>query len=134
MLAASGVTFSIVNQPLVFKKGRSDSLSSNSISVYTEAVKAIRQLASEIPKAYHQDLAEATSRMGYSLFSQKAYSSGKRAYELARTLGVPTYRRHPKAFRWAARIFGPENAEILRRYWRVAVPPEIRAFLRKPFL
>lgn len=110
-LAASGITYAVVLEPLVTFRVRPHGRSQRRVEVWTSAVAAIEQLAGELPTGYRPDLAEAAARAGSQLFRLGARSEARRAFKLAKRLGPPTFAGQRRLYRTLARRVGPAMAE-----------------------
>lgn len=131
-LAASEVSYNVINEPLVFKRNRPDSQSHDSIiGVWVAAVEAIKLLSGEIPVQYQLDLAEAAARFGSILFKLGAISKAREAFKLADKLGPSTFRQQRKLYRLIAKTFGPEIAERIGVFYRSILPQRFREYLTK---
>lgn len=104
--------YKIITTPLVIQRVRSNSMSSNKLELYREAVKALDLLENELPQEYKTDLGQAYSRVGHNLFKLKDYENSKNAFSKAKTLGS-TYKGRSKLFGITAKLFGQMSAEII---------------------
>lgn len=111
-LAASGVRFAVIEDPLV-QRMRVSGRSQDQIEVWSSALEAIEGLSKEIPKKYHQDLAEKAAQAGSILFRLGDRINARQAFTLARRLGPPSFRHRQFLYRIAAKTLGQEAAERL---------------------
>ena len=130
-LAASGVSFSILPDPLVVIRVRPESRSQNRLEVWTSIVDAVAALARELPASYRPELAEAAARAGSQLYKLKARQRAREAFALASRLGPPVFDGQSSYYRWVARTFTPEVAEELGLLYRALLPGAVRARARQ---
>lgn len=130
-LAISGVSYTIIRDPLVTIRIRPESRSSNHIEVWCSAAQAIAQLADEVPLQYKPDLAEAAVRAGSVLFKLGAYTEARKAFHLAKEIGPPLYSQQRRLYRAVARTIGPENTERLGHLYRRWFPENLRRRLAR---
>jgi glycosyltransferase involved in cell wall biosynthesis len=129
-LAASGISFVIIDRPLVHIRVRTESRSQNHLEVWLDALQAIELLAAELPARYRQDLAERCAGAGMMLHHLHAHEASRRAFDLARELGAPSYSGRPPAYRFVAGAFSPFLAETLASMYRAMLPIVLRKSLR----
>jgi hypothetical protein len=130
-LAASGIHYAIIDEPLVMIRIRPSSRSQNHLEVWTSAFMAVQWLARELPSCYQADLAEAAARIGSMLFKLGARAQARQAFQLAIRLGPPTYSQQRRLYQILARLFGPEAAEDVSTLYRNAIPQRMRSYLNK---
>jgi len=129
-LAASGVSYKIIREPLVVIRLRASGRSSNRVEVWSSAIGAIAFLSKELPSRYYPDLAERAAYCGSALFRLGARSEAKKAFKLATNLGPPTFRNRRRLYQIIARALGPMNAERVGMLYRVAFNKRIHRFYR----
>lgn len=125
-LAATGASYTAISTPLIFQRLRSGSHSQNQTLCWTSALESVRLLAQELPVTYHSDLAEASSRIGSTLFSLQAYADAKRAFQLAQQLGTPYFQHRHSLYRTIANVLGQEFTEWLGFAYRKVLPTSLR--------
>lgn len=131
-LAASGITYTVIKEPMVLHELRETSHSSrNRKLVWASMIDSIRLLSDELDYKYRKDLAEAALRGGSKLFRLGARSEAKRAFKLADELGPPSFINQGRFYRYMAKIFGPEIAERLEMLYRNSVCEVFRRKLPK---
>lgn len=128
-LAASGITYTVIDDPLVVIRLRAESRSQRQLEVWASAVQAVASLAEELPPRYRSDLAECAARAGSTLFKVGAVSEARRAFQMARRLGEPSFAEQPGAYRWLARTFNPELAKRVAAAYRALIPRTVRAHI-----
>lgn len=130
-LAASGVRYAVITEPLVRTRIRPTSRSSNQEEVWSHALKAIEFLVNEVSPQYHPDLANAAIRAGAILFRIGAREKAREAFRTAYRIGPPDFREMRRLYRWIAKAFGPEMTEWLSAVYRKMVPVEVRRFVQE---
>ena len=128
-LAASGLSYQVITDPLIQIRIRPSSRSQDRLEVWTSAIKAIARLASELPIDYRVDLAEAAARIGSSLYRMSAFTEARGAFNLAYDIGPPTYAQQRSVYRIVAGRYGPEVAENFGAIYRNIMPEKVRKFL-----
>jgi GT2 family glycosyltransferase len=128
-LAASGIRYEIIDEPLVRIRIRTDSRSQNRVEVWTSALDAIRFLANELDPQYKPDLAEKAVQVGSILFKAGAREEARLAFRTAQELGPPTYNQQRRLYGLVARSLGPEAAERFGQLYRGVVFQSGRKFL-----
>jgi hypothetical protein len=118
LLAASGICYEIIDEPLVTIRIREESRSQNQIEVWTCALEAICSLAGELDPRYRGDLAEKAAQAGSILFKAGAREQARRAFRVARDLGPPKYDQQRPIYGFIAQAFGPEIAERFGMLYR----------------
>lgn len=126
-LAASGISYAVLDEPLVVIRLRTESRSQKQIEVWTSALQAIEHLAEELPMGYRPDLSDTAARAGSILFKLGAPAEARRAFRLARHLGRPRFSGQGSAYRFIARRFSPEVAERVAAGYRAVFPHSLRA-------
>ena len=126
-LAASGITYTVIEDPLVLIRLRSEGRSHRQVEVWESAVHAVAALAEELPRRYRPDLADCAARAGSTLYKLGAVGEARDAFQVARRLGEPRFREQPVAYRWIARTFSPELAERVAASYRGMIPKTVRA-------
>jgi len=129
-LAASGITYRIISEPLVMQRVRADSRSQHQQEVFTSAVRGIALLAEELPARYRPELSDAAARAGMALYRIGAHAEARHAFSLARSLGRPPLRAEHSLYRLAASLIGLEGAERAGSVYRRLVPVSVRARMR----
>jgi hypothetical protein len=117
-LAASGIRYALIDEPLVGMNLRPDSRSRNRLEVWRDALLALSLLAEELPVAYRPDLSERTGAVGSKLYELGDREAARRAFRLACELSRPTYAGRSSAYRAIARTAGPMAAEHVARAHR----------------
>lgn len=130
-LAASGISFTIIDSPLVQIRVRADSRSQNQREVWSSTLKALHLWAQELPSFYSQDIAETAARVGSILFQLGERDKAREAFALAQHLGPPRLPSHHRWYRMAVSLFGLENTEMIGRFYRSLLPSPIRAALAR---
>src|SRR5205807_9484188 len=77
-LAATGLRWRAIDEPLVIQRVRPDSRSTNREEVYLSALQAVESLATELPAPYRDALADAAGRFAGILFQLGAFAAAKR--------------------------------------------------------
>lgn len=126
-LAASGITYTIIDEPLVLIRLRAEGRSQRQVEVWSSVVQAVSALANQLPGEYRPDLAEFAARAGSSLFKLGQVGEAREAFRIARSIGRPRFQEQPSAYRWVARTFSPELAESVSAVYRATVPKNLRA-------
>lgn len=129
-LAAAGVTYCIIDEPLIIKRVREESRSENLEEVFISAVQGITLLAEELPVRYRPELSDAAARAGRALYRIGACDDARSAFLLARSLGGPPLRREHSLYRLAAGVLGLEGAERAGSVYRRLVPAPVRGRVR----
>jgi GT2 family glycosyltransferase len=134
-LAASGVSYVALDQPLIRMHMRAASRSQNSREVWLDFLKSLEFLldSGTVAPRYQADLADAFGRAGMYLFHVRAYSEGRRAFRRAKSVGPPSYRYQGRFFRGISRTLGPEVTEWMRTTYRAAIPSQTRTAIRGRF-
>ena len=128
-LAARGIHFDVLPEPLVVMHRRPDSRSEERREVLDSTLQAIRLLASEIPARYQKDLSEVAAHAGSVLFRLGAHSDARAAFRLARRLGPATLESEPYSYRVLSQIAGQECAEWVGYVYRRTLPSSLRNFM-----
>jgi hypothetical protein len=128
-LAASGVRYAIIGEPLVRQRLRASGRHQRGLEVWTSCCAAIEGLAEQLPRTYRPDLAEAAARAGSQLFALGARAEARGAFELARRLGPVRTEHRPRAYALLARTVGFEAAERVALAYRRLLPNELRAHI-----
>jgi hypothetical protein len=126
-LAASGISYTVLDEPLVLIRLRTEGRSQRQVEVWSSAVQAVAELANELPPRYRADLAESAARSGSALYRLGAAHESHAAFNLARRLGPPTFVGQSPVYRLVARTFTPELAEWLGARYRSTLPHAVRA-------
>jgi glycosyltransferase involved in cell wall biosynthesis len=128
-LASSGITYSVIEDPLIFIRVRWSGRSHNHFEVWNSALHSISRLANELPTEYLIDLSEAAARIGSMLFQLGALPEARNAFQLARELGPPNFEGRAFVYRILARKMGQERAELVARWYRKKLPTPLRVWL-----
>jgi glycosyltransferase involved in cell wall biosynthesis len=128
-LAASGVSYKIIREPLVIIRLRASGRSRNQVEVWASAVEAITFLSKELPSDYYPILAEKAAYCGSVLFRLGAHTVARKAFQLAHELGPPTFRGRRALYRGMAKLFGPLVAERMGSLCRRVLPEWVRRHL-----
>jgi glycosyltransferase involved in cell wall biosynthesis len=129
-LAASGITYGIIDEPLVIKRVRVESRSENHQEVFTSAVQGIALLAEELSARYRPELSDAAARAGMALYRIGAHADARKAFLVARNLGGPHLRSEHSLYRLVASLIGLEGAEWTGSVYRRLVPASVRGRMR----
>jgi hypothetical protein len=129
-LAASGITYGVIDEPLVIQRVREESRSQNHQEVVASAVQGIALLADELPARYLPELSDAAARAGRALYRIGAHADARDAFSLARNLGRPPLRGQHSLYRLAASLIGLEGAERAGSIYRKLVPASVRGKMR----
>ena len=130
-LAARGVRYRLVDTALVTIRVRSEGRSSNQREVWSSALQALKLQATELPTAYSNELAEMAAYVGSQLFKLGARHTAGEAFQLAYSLGPPTYVRQRRSYRLLAGALGPEAAEWISASYRRLLPEPLRRALAR---
>jgi glycosyltransferase involved in cell wall biosynthesis len=125
-LAASGIRWSILDEPLVLQRLRPDGRSQHGCEASLGMLESLCLLASELPARYRPALAERAVRVGSVLFRAGAPADASRAFALAASLGRPSFRHERRTYRLIARGLGPEFAERVGSVYRAVLPQALR--------
>jgi glycosyltransferase involved in cell wall biosynthesis len=125
-LAASGIRYGILPEPLVLCRSRIDSRSRNEVEVQRSLVQAMERLSGELDPGYQVDLAETAARAGSRLFFLGDLNGARSAFCLARRLGPPQLLSFSPRYRTVGRILGLEAAEWMGWCYRRALPERLR--------
>jgi glycosyltransferase involved in cell wall biosynthesis len=118
-LAASGVTYSVIEESLIMQRFRANSHSRKNFKLaWVSMIESIRLLSSELPDKYRTDLADAAVRGGLVLSRLGAKKEANEAFRLAYKIGRPTFRHEKRAYRILARVLGPQTAEQIASLYR----------------
>jgi glycosyltransferase involved in cell wall biosynthesis len=128
-LAASGLQYVVIDEPLVGIRLRNKSRSQNRIEVWRDAVRAVSSLAQELPLQYRNDLANAAVRFGAALFQLGDKEQARVAFKLAWEIGPPSLDRQKKLYRILAKTLGFEWAEYASSLYRRMLPEKFRQFM-----
>jgi glycosyltransferase involved in cell wall biosynthesis len=131
-LAAKTKRFEILEEPLVRIRLRSDGRSRRITEVYESAIKAVKLLSEELPRAYRLELANAAARFGSQLYQIGEKDTARQGFELARQLGPPALDDRSPLPRFLARSVGLEATEWLGSWYRKLVPEKLRRWVRRP--
>ena len=130
-LAARGIHYSVLLDPLVIIRIRSNSHSQNRSQVFSEKIKAIRLLSFDLPPAYAGALADACAEAASNLFHLGLKEEAREAFQIAKKIGPPLFRDQRRLYRLLAKMGGQELAEKIGWIYRSTVPPLIRTALGK---
>jgi len=128
-LAARGVHYRLIDTPLVIIRVRLEGRSSRQLEVWASALQALKLQAKELPTAYGKELAEMAAYVGSQLFKLGARHTASEAFQLAHSLGPPTYARQRRSYRLLASALGPEAAEWISLSYRRLLPEPLRRAL-----
>jgi glycosyltransferase involved in cell wall biosynthesis len=128
-LAAHGVTYAVITEPLVIVRIRQAGRHQQWLEVWNSFLQSVELLSGELPSRYRPDLADAAALAGSALFRMDARAEARRAFRLAKRLGPPSYRPQRRLYRTLARSLGPWVAEQLAGWYRHALPATFRGFL-----
>lgn len=112
-LAFHSVSYKIVETPLVIQRVRKNSMSSNSLELYREAIKALILLESELLPVYKKELAEAFARFGHKLYTLGDVKAARFAFLNSKRLSKISFKGRSKLFSFIANWFSYEFAERL---------------------
>lgn len=125
-LAASGVSYALLHDALVFIRVRRESRSQNQRETLACMAEAVELLAAELPTEYRPYLAEIAAYAGSGLFKAGERRGARAAFRLAWRLGPPTLATQRRFYRGVARRFGPEAAEYITAAYRALLPERLR--------
>jgi glycosyltransferase involved in cell wall biosynthesis len=128
-LAARGVRWTVITDPLVIQRLRSGGRHHRSVEVWSGCMQAILGLSSQLPSRYRPDLADAAVRAGSQLYKLGARSEASAAFKLAAQLGPPCFSTHRRLYRLLSRAFGFQTTEQLGRTYRRVMPNRLRAYV-----
>lgn len=129
-LAAAGLSYTAIDEPLVAIRLRPDSRSQQRVEVWRSALQAMESLRELLPEKYRTDLADRAVRIGATLYNLAHRQEARRAFEWAKRTGPPTFQGMPSSYRWIASWLGPEWAERIGRFYRRSLPAGWRETLR----
>lgn len=130
-LAAAGVTFALIHEPLVRQRLRPQGRSQDRRAVWTDCVAAVRLLARELEPRYRPLLADKARRAGVVLLELGAFREARAALRLAASLGPGSGRGEGAVRRGLVRVAGVEGAEWLAWAYRRMVPAQLRRWARR---
>ena len=130
-LAASYIKFTVIYEPLIFIRVRSESRSQNHRETRLYMLEAVQLLATEIPKEYHNELAEVAAYVGSNLFKLGDLNGARKSFQIAYSLGSPTFINQRRFYRIIARRWGPEVAEQITALYRLLLPEQVRRLFVK---
>ncbi len=128
-LAASGIVYRLIDEPLVLCRSHASNRSRDHREVGTCGVQAIELLARELPIQYRPDLADRAAAIGASLFRLGAREEARAAFNLALEIGPPQLIGQRKSYRALGRVFGLEFAERTGALYRRVFPESMRRTL-----
>lgn len=117
-LAASGVSWAVDVHPLICIRNRPDSRSKDKAKVWQDGLKCLEFASKELPKRYHQDIANAAAQCATQLLQIDQKESARRALTLVQELGGADYSWRNPGFRWFVRLLGAERAEHASSQWQ----------------
>jgi GT2 family glycosyltransferase len=122
-LVASGITYTLVKEPLVTQRIRKFSYSSDNLkTAWASMIESVRLLSHELDSKYRLDLAEAAVRGGLVLLKLGARNEAREAFRLADELGPPGLSKQKRLYRIVAKTMGVEVAERLAAIYRSMIP------------
>jgi GT2 family glycosyltransferase len=131
-LAAMGIRYAVITDPLIIQRLRKLSYSTrNWLNAWISLTESIRMLSRELPQKYRQDLAERATVAGSILFKLGARTKAKEAFRLAKELGPPVFSGQRRLYRVLARTFGQEVAEEVGVIYRKIFPKKVRRLIAK---
>jgi hypothetical protein len=128
-LAASGIDYTLLSEPLVLQRLRDGGRHHQSVDVWVSCCDAVIGLADQLPRRYRPDLADAAARAGSHLFALGARAHARKAFELAERLGPSRCAHQRPIYRVLAHAVGFETAERLALAYRHILPSELRAHI-----
>lgn len=129
LAAAVGDRYTVIPEPLIIQRLRTQSHSSNKREVWASAVTAVRHLSTELPPVYRQDLSDAAARVASRLFQMGHWQDAQESVRLSRKLGRPRFRHQSVGYRIIAGAFGQRAAERVSRAYRRVLPSALRRAL-----
>ncbi len=131
-LAAYGIRYALIDESLVHISIRPESRSqTDQKQVWNCRLSAIRLLFLDLPPKYYPTIAEAALEVGSKLFQMGARVEARKAFQLAREIGPPSYSQQMAAYRRVARVLGPEAAEWFGLVYRHLLPGPLRGWVRR---
>jgi glycosyltransferase involved in cell wall biosynthesis len=128
-LAASGVRYALITDPLVTIRVRAAGRSRDSVETWCCFVEAVASLSGDLPVGYRADLADAAVRAGSRLFKLGARGEARAAFTLAERLGPPRFTTQRSVYRLLANTVGFETTEHLAQSYRRLVPESLRKYI-----
>jgi glycosyltransferase involved in cell wall biosynthesis len=128
-LAASGVRYAVISDPLVTIRVRADGRSRDSVGAWRCFVEAVASLSDDLSVSYRADLADAAVRAGSRLFKLGARGEARAAFTLADRLGPPRFTTQRALYRLLASTVGFETTEHLAQSYRRLVPKSLRKYI-----
>lgn len=129
-LAATGVPYHVITDPLVYIRLRPESLSRKNGHLRLDCLAAILTslclLEKELPAQYRGDLAERAARIGVSFYRVGDYAQAEAAFALTRQFGPASFSWYRQPYRIIARYCGPEAAEQVGVWYRRLLPETLR--------
>jgi glycosyltransferase involved in cell wall biosynthesis len=129
-LAASGVTYVVIDEPLVRTRVRPEGRSQRRREVWTSYLEAVKALAVELEPRYRPLLADGARRAGVTLLELGARAEAFDALDLADRVGPGTFSGKAVAYRGLARILGVARTERLAWAYRHSLPAHLRRWVR----
>ena len=130
-LAAAGLRYRLIQKPLSEINIRVESRSRNRLEVFTDGVRILKRLIGVLPPAYHQDIADALAQAGGNLYKLGALRQARDAFHSAKRIAQPRFADQRHLYRFLARRFGQESAELIGKYFRLSVPETLRRLGRQ---
>jgi tetratricopeptide (TPR) repeat protein len=127
-IAALGVQYEVIDEPLVVVRIRPEGRHQNWPEVWACFVESIRALSTELPGQYRPDLADAAARAGSALYKLGEHSQARAAFELAAQLGPAQFDHERRLYRFLAKRLGPQRVEGLAQAYRGLLPTQFRAY------
>jgi glycosyltransferase involved in cell wall biosynthesis len=124
--------FTVVSRSLVGIDVRAASRSQKRSEVWSSQLEAIALLQREAPADYHRDLAETAARASGELYRLGRRAEAAKGFDLAASLGRPTFEGRPPVYRVLASLISPLFAERVARSYRGLLPDRLRSIMRRP--
>jgi glycosyltransferase involved in cell wall biosynthesis len=129
-LAAGGLRFTVIPQPLVLQRLHDSNRSKDHLRVWSDGVKILETLAGELRPEYLPDVCDALARAGRVLFQLGAIAEARHAFVAASRFGCPRFQGESGAYRLTSRFCGPMAAERIGCAYRSLLPGSVRERLR----
>jgi hypothetical protein len=122
--------FELLLDALNLQRLRANSRSQNGAEVCGSALQAVELIAQQVPKTYHQNLADVAANTGIQLLRLGAKPKAREAFRFAKCLGTPTFDKFWGFYRGVALTLGPQAAEWMSACYRRLLPSSLRQWSR----
>jgi GT2 family glycosyltransferase len=120
-LALSGVNYAVIPEPLILQRAHQTNRSLNQAPFLMGAIRILDHLMPEIPAEYHAEVAEVSANFGSDLYRKGKRRDAREAFDLSVRAGNARFKRHRPMYRFIARLFGQEAAELATALSRPAL-------------